>query len=133
MPANDPHTHLSRRQRQIVDVLYTLGEADVSTVQQNMPNPPGYSAVRAMLVRLEEAGHVRHREQGAKYIYSAIIEKDSATVSALRRLINTFFSGSRIGAATAFFDNHAHEMSDQELHKLEKLIKKTRQERKQES
>ena len=131
MPHRDPHTHLSRRQRQIMDVLYQLEEADAKTIQQGIPNPPGYSAVRAMLARLEEAGHITHKEQGARYIYMPILEKDNASVGAIKRLIGTFFSGSPLRAATAFIDNHSADMSDDELKALEQKIKQARKLKKQ--
>lgn len=129
MSANDPHHHLSRRQRQIMDTLYALGEADVADVQAQLPNPPGYSAVRAMLARLEKAGHIGHKSNGAKYVYFAIHAKDNASQSALKRLVSTFFGGSGIGAATALLDEHANEMTDKELDELEQQIKKARQRR----
>ncbi len=126
MSGNDPHTHLSRRQRQIMDALYRLEQADAKTIQEHIPNAPGYSAVRAMLARLEEAGHITHKEQGARYVYMPILEKDSASVGALKRLVGTFFSGSPLRAATAFIDNHSDEMSDDELKALEQKIKQAR-------
>lgn len=129
MSAKDPHAHLSRRQRQIMDALYSLGEADVHSVIQHIPDPPGYSAVRAMLARLEEAGHVQHRQAGAKFMYSCSVARESATLSALKRVVNTFFSGSKMEAAVAFFDNDADGLSDEELQNLEKLIRKTRKDR----
>jgi predicted transcriptional regulator len=112
-----------------MDVLYKLGEADVASVREHLPDPPGYSAVRAMLVRLEDAGHIHHREEGAKYIYVAKVAKDNARQSALRRLINTFFGGSGLSAASALLDAHASHMSDEELNELEEKIKNARRKR----
>lgn len=129
MTKHDPHTHLSRRQRQIMDALYAMGEGDVNAVIAHMPDPPGYSAVRAMLKRLEEAGHVSHRQDGARYIYAPMVKHESATVSALKRVVNTFFSGSKMDAAMAFFDNQADGLSDKELEELERLIRNTRAKR----
>lgn len=122
----DPHNQFSRRQRQIMDVLYKLGEADVASVRQHLPDPPSYSAVRAMMVRLEDAGHIHHREEGAKYIYLAKLAKDNARQSALKRLITTFFGGSGLSAASALLDAHAKDMSDDELDALEQQIQRAR-------
>lgn len=130
MSAKDPHLSLSRRQRQIMDALYKLGDADVNAVMQELPDPPGYSAVRAMLTRLEEAGHVGHRQAGAKYVYFSNVARESATLAALKRVVSTFFAGSKMDAAMAFFDNQADGLSDEELGELERLIRETRRKRK---
>jgi BlaI family penicillinase repressor len=86
--------NLSRRERQIMDIVYELGEVTAQQVLEKLPEPPGYSAVRAMLSRLEEKGHLAHREQGARYLYFPLVKRDAATRSALSNLVKTFFDGS---------------------------------------
>ena len=99
MTAKETHLHLSRRERQIMDVIYTRGSATVQEVVQEIPDPPSYSAVRAMLRVLEEKEHVRHREDGPRYVYLPTVPRDEARQSALRQLVRTFFDGSAEQAA----------------------------------
>ena len=86
---------LGRRERQIMDVIYSLGEASVGDVLQQLPDPPSYSAVRTMIRLLEEKEFLRHRQEGTKYIYRPMQSRESASRSALRHLLKTFFAGSR--------------------------------------
>src|SRR5207248_6304899 len=90
----NPHRDLSRRERQIMDVLYRCGRATAAEVRQQMPDPPGYSAVRAMLRVLEEKGHVRHQEEALRYVFLPTASRAKATSSALWHLVDTFFEGS---------------------------------------
>src|SRR6516225_9440604 len=90
---------LGRRERQIVEVLYRLGNATVAEVLASLPDPPSYSAVRAMLGLLEEKGYVRHKREGMRYVYAPAIAPVKARQSALRQLVSTFFGGSPLAAA----------------------------------
>jgi predicted transcriptional regulator len=124
----DTRTHLSRRERQIMDVIYRLGQATVQDVRDQLPDPPGYSAVRALLRVLEDKGHVKHRELGTRYVYMPIVSRERARVSALRQMIRTFFDGSAAAAAAALLDLRDGNLSDEELARLESLIERARTE-----
>ena len=121
-----PHHDLSRRERQIMDILYSHGRATASDVQAALPDPPSYSAVRAMLRILEEKGHIRHEQDGPRYLYRPTVARDNAKRSALHHLIQTFFEGSREQAISALLDDHASGLSDAELDRLARLIDKAR-------
>ena len=122
------HTNLSRRERQIMDIIYRRGEASVGDVLGELPDPPSYSAVRAMLRILEEKGVLNHRKQGARYIYSPTLARGKAARSALRQLVHTFFDGSAEQAMAALLDASESELSDADLDRLARLIKKARKE-----
>lgn len=119
--------NLSRRERQIMDIVYELGEVTAQQVLDKLPEPPGYSAVRAMLSRLEEKGHLAHREQGAKYLYYPLVKRDAATRSALSNLVKTFFDGSAAQAANALLGMSMKNISRDELAALEKLIRQAKE------
>jgi len=119
---------LSRRERQIMDVLHARGEATAAEVLEALPNPPSYSAVRALLRIMEEKGHVKHREDGTRYVYSARVSTETARRSALQRLIATFFQGSVTQAVAALLASRDTELSDDEWKELERLIKNARKE-----
>ena len=91
---SQPHNDLSRRERQIIDILYSQGRATAAEVQAALPEPPSYSAVRAMLRILEEKGHVRHEQDGPRYVYLPTVGRDNAKKSAMRHMLQTFFDGS---------------------------------------
>jgi len=120
--------HLSRRERQIMDVLHTKGQATAAEVLAALPSPPGYSAVRALLRILEEKGHVRHRRVGARYVYVPRTSPELARRSALKRVVSTFFQGSVAQAMAALLETADAELSDTELSRLQQLIKKARKE-----
>ena len=128
MKSKETHLHLSRRERQIMDVIYSRGTATVQEVVQAIPDPPSYSAVRAMLRVLEEKGHVRHREEGPRYIYLPTVPRDEASRSALRQLVRTFFDGSAEQAAAALLDMSGSDLSEQELDRLSDAIEQARKE-----
>jgi len=113
---------LSRRERQIMDVLFQRGSASVADVLADMPDPPSYSAVRAMLRTLEDKGHVSHREEGRAYIYGPRVRKDTAKRSALAHLLHTFFEGSTEQAMAALLDLKSGKMSGAELERVAGLI-----------
>jgi len=120
--------HLSRRERQIMDVLHARSHATAAEVRAALPAPPGYSAVRALLSILEEKGHVRHRREGARYVYVPRTSPEIARRSALKRVVSTFFQGSVSQAMAALLDTADTELSNTELSRLQQLIKKARKE-----
>lgn len=117
---------LSRRERQIMDIVYELGEVSAQQVQQRLPDPPSYSSVRTLLGRLEDKGQLSHREQGGRYLYAPLVKRETATRNALRRLVRTFFDGSAVQAANALL-GMSQDISDEELDALENLIQQTRE------
>ncbi len=121
-----PHHELSRRERQIIDILYTQGRGTAAEVQAALPDPPSYSAVRAMLRILEEKGHVRHEQDGPRYIYLPTIARDNAKRSAMRHMLQTFFDGSAEQAISALLDDASTKMSDVELDRLARMISEAR-------
>jgi len=123
-----PHVHLSRRERQIMDVVYRLGQASAADVLENMPDPPGYSAVRTMLRLLEEKGFLRHDQDGPRYVYLPTLSRDKARQSALTQLVQTFFDNSTEQAVAALLDMSKSKMSAEELERLSELIEKARKE-----
>lgn len=119
-------TNLSRRERQIMDVVYAASEATVAEVMAKLPDPPGYSGARALMRILEEKGHLRHRNVGGKYKYSPMHPRDRAGKSALRRVMKTFFNNSASKAVAALMDVSDAQLSDQELSELAQLVEKAR-------
>lgn len=120
---NDP---LSRRERQILDILYAKRTATAAEVLEALPDPPSYSAVRALLRILEDKGHARHEAQGTRYVYLPMVPRERARNSALSRIVKTFFDGSAAQAAAALVDSGS--LSDDELAKLSSLIERARKE-----
>ena len=119
---------LGRRERQIMDVVYQLGEASVGDVQQRLPDPPSYSAVRTMLRHLEGKGFLRHRREGTRYVYRPTQSRETARRSALRHMLRTFFAGSATDAVAAILDVSSEQLSDEDLDHIQKLIQQARQE-----
>lgn len=115
-------THLSRRERQILDVLYRTGRASVADVQAGLPDPPSYSAVRAMLRILEDKGHVRHDREGLRYVYLPTVARDRAKRSALKHLVRTFFDGSAAQVMAALVEMAPRDVDSRELDRLQRLI-----------
>lgn len=124
----EPDSKLSRRERQIMDVIYRLGKATAADVQQGLPEVPNYSTVRAQLRVLEEKGYLRHQEQGMRYVFLPTIPREQARASALRRLVETFFDGSAEQVVTALLDGSAGKLSEAELKRLSGLIEKAKKE-----
>lgn len=124
MPATPhvPHLHLSRRERQIMDILYRRGRASASEVHQALPEPPSYSAVRALLRILEQKGHIRHEMGALRYIYMPTVGRERARRSAIRHLVETFFDGSPESAVAALLDASAADLSDDQLDRLSQRI-----------
>jgi predicted transcriptional regulator len=121
-----PHHELSRRERQIIDILYTQGRGTAAEVQAALPDPPSYSAVRAMLRILEEKGHARHEQDGPRYVYLPTVARDNAKRSAMRHMLRTFFDGSAEQAISALLDDASTKMSDVELDRLARMISDAR-------
>ncbi len=123
----EPFQHkLSRRERQIMDILFRRGEASVAEVQEDLPDPPSYSAVRTHLRILEEKGHVTHHQEGPRYVYRAVLAKEKAKRSALHHLVDTFFNGSAEQAMAALLDDDASRLSESELERLSSLVEEAR-------
>jgi BlaI family penicillinase repressor len=124
-------SNLSRRERQIMDVLFTLGRATGQEIQERLVDRPSYSTVRTILRILERKGHIRHIEEGLRYVYLPAVERETAKKSAIQRLIATFFDGSAKAAAAAFLDPSSAGLSQQDLAELERMIRKARKEKPQ--
>jgi BlaI family transcriptional regulator, penicillinase repressor len=122
------HATLSRRERQIMDVLYQRGRASASEIHQALPDPPSYSAVRAKLRVLEDKGHVKHQEEALRYVYLPTLAPDRARRSALRHVVDTFFNGSVERVVAALVDRSALRVSGEELDRMSALIEKARKE-----
>ncbi len=117
---------LSRRERQIMHILLAEGSASAQTVRRQLPDAPGYSAVRALLARLVDKGLVRHRPDGPRYLYSPTIDEDGARDSALKGLLKTFFDNSPAAAVNALLGMQDEPMSDEELAQITALIEQVR-------
>ncbi|MEM6911865.1 MAG: BlaI/MecI/CopY family transcriptional regulator [Verrucomicrobiota bacterium] len=117
---------LSRRERQIVDILFKEGEASVSEVQVQMPSAPGYSAVRAMLRILENKGVVQHRKEGKKYIFRVQHSVEDAKRSALSQLMETFFNGSPKELVSTLISSEESEVTPKELEELQAMLEDAR-------
>ncbi len=126
--AKPPLDGLSRRERQIMDLLFQRGRATAGEVQTGLPNPPSYSAVRALLRILEDKGHISHVQDGARYVYAPRLDREKARRSALRHLVATFFDGSAEQAMAALIDAHGPRLGDQELDRMAALIERARKE-----
>ena len=120
--------HLSRRERQIMDVIYQLGRATVTEVMDRVPDPPSYSAVRAMMRVLEEKSILRHHQDGPRYVYTPTVSHAKATNSALTRMLTTFFDGSTERAVAALLDMSSSKLNQEELDRLALLIEQAREE-----
>lgn len=118
--------HLSRRERQIMDAVYRLGEATAADVVGEIPDPPGKTTVRTLLRILEERGHLSHRQEGQTYIYFPSRPRENVGRSALRRVLSTFFDGSLEKAVAAHLGDDATDLTEEELARLVKLIRQAR-------
>jgi len=120
-------TPLSKRETQIMEAIYQLGHGSVADVIEAMPNPAGYSAVRAQLRILEEKGHLLHKEESGKYVYFPVQAKQEAARGMMRRIVDSFFGGSRGAAALSLLGSDRLTLSDSEIAELEALIKKAKE------
>ena len=121
--------NLSRRERQIMEILFTLGRASGPDIQERLPDQPSYSGVRTILRVLERKGHIRHVEEGLRYVYLPVMTREKAKKSAIDRLVATCFDGSVKAAAAAFVDPATSRLSKEDLEDLERLIRKARKEK----
>src|SRR5829696_694736 len=126
MSRTPAQSQLSRRERQIMDVVYRLGKAAVNDVLERIPDPPSYSAVRALMRILEEKGHLCHEQDGPRYLYLPMVPRESARTNALTHMVRTFFGGSTEAAVAALLDPDNHKLSDTELDRISDLIEQAR-------
>ncbi|MEM7247774.1 MAG: BlaI/MecI/CopY family transcriptional regulator [Acidobacteriota bacterium] len=119
---------LSRRERQIMDIVYRCERVTAAEVREQLPQAPGYSTVRTLLRILEEKGHLKHVRDGMKYVYQPTVSRTRARRSALENVVRTFFEGSTEKAVTALLDMSETELSDEERRRLVKRIRTTREE-----
>ena len=121
-----PDQNLSRRERQIMDILFTQGRATAADVQTALPDPPSYSAVRAMLRILEDKGHIHHQQDGPRYVYAPNVARENAKKSAIRHVLKTFFDGSASQAISTLLDDDTSKLSEAELDRLAHMIDRAR-------
>ncbi len=121
-------TGLSRRERQIMDILYQRGRAAAAEVREAMPDAPSYSAVRAMLRVLEDKGHVKHQAEGLKYVYVPTVARDKAKRSAVKHLLDTFFKESPEQVVAALLDVSSTRLTREELDRMSEMIEKAKRE-----
>lgn len=122
------HHHLSRRERQIMDIVYSRGQATAAEVQESLPDPPGYSAVRAMLRLLEEKGYLKHEQDGPRYLFKPTLARDKARKSALKQMLETFFDGSTEQAVAALLNLSKTKLDKDELDRLSQMIETAKKE-----
>jgi predicted transcriptional regulator len=122
------HHNLSRRERQIMDIIYSRGKATATEVMENLQDPPSYSTVRALLRVLEEKGHLGHQQDGQRYIFSPVVAREKIKRSALSRVLQIFFDNSTEDAVAALLDLSPERLSDEQLKRMEDLIKQARKE-----
>jgi predicted transcriptional regulator len=115
-------TQLSRREREIMDVVYALGEATVADVASRMHDRPSYDTVRVTLAILKKKGHLTHRRDGRRYVYRPTVAREKATRSALRNVVSTFFGGSSSQAILAMLDMHSEKLTPEEIEEIQALI-----------
>jgi predicted transcriptional regulator len=122
------HNELGRRERQIMDVIFRLGKASVAQVQKELADPPSYSAVRGMMRLLEDKGHLRHEQDGLRYLYMPTAGQAQARHSALSHMVRTFFGGSAPAAAAMLLELPDSKFSDDDMARLQKLIRQAKSE-----
>jgi BlaI family penicillinase repressor len=119
---------LSRRERQMMDIIYRQGCASAAEIREALPDPPSYSAVRAKLRVLEENGHIRHRQEGPRYVFLPVLSREKAKKNAVKHLLQTFFDGSTALAVSALLDVSKSDLSEEDLQQLTQLITQARKE-----
>ena len=119
---------LSRRERQIMELIYAAGQATATEIQERLPDPPSYSTVRALLRILETKGHVRHVVEGTRYVFLPTLAPERARRSAMQSLLDTFFDGSPEKAVAALLDVSRSELSEDELDRISRMIEEAREE-----
>ena len=131
MPRPADHHALSRRERQIMDILYRRGRAAAADVRADLPGEPSDSTVRTQLRILEDKGHVRHEEEGLRYVYLPATPRQTARRKALRHLVETFFDGSTEQAVGALLGGETRKLTDEELDRIAELVERARKEKDQ--
>ena len=126
MAKSSRHAALTKRERQIMDVLYRLGRATAAEILHEVPGAPSYSTIRTQLRVLEAKGHVRHEEEGLRYVYFPTVPRHAARRSALRHLVDTFFEGSNAKVVAALLGGEASRVSEEELERIADLVKTAR-------
>ncbi|MEO8575503.1 MAG: BlaI/MecI/CopY family transcriptional regulator [Gemmatimonadales bacterium] len=126
MRRKEPHVDLSRRERQIMDIVYRRGSATAADVTADLPDPPTSTAVRTMLRILENKGHLTHVQDGVRYLYRAVVDRDKARESMIGHMIKTFFNGSAEQAMATLIDRAGSDLNDEELARLAGMIEKAR-------
>src|SRR5437764_10831452 len=126
MTKSTTHTTLTRRERQIMDVLYRRNRATAAEVMAELPGDPNYSTVRAELRVLEDKGHVRHEEEGLRYVYIPTVPRHEVRQSALKHLVDTFFEGSTQKVVAALLGSEGSKVSQEELERIAELVEKAR-------
>jgi BlaI family penicillinase repressor len=129
MTKSPHHAALTRRERQIMDILYRRGRATAGEVMDELASNLSYSTVRTQLRVLEEKGHVRHEEEGLRYVYIPAVPRHTARRSALKHLVDTFFDGSSERVVAALLGGEATRISDEELERIVQLVDKARKEK----
>src|SRR5256885_12779921 len=128
MTKSSTHTTLTRRERQIMDILYRRSRATAAEVMADLPGEPNYSTVRTQLRVLEDKGHVRHEEEGLRYVYVPAVPRHAARKSAPKHLVETFFDGSAEQVVAAVLGGEASRLSDEDLDRIARLVAKARKE-----
>lgn len=128
MPKNRDTPELARRERQIMDVIYQLGEATVGEVLERLPDPPSYSSVRTIIRKIESKGLLTHRQDGKRYVYRAKQSRETASRTALQKLMDVFFSGSAPDTVAAIMDVSAKTLDPEDLDRISKIIDQARKE-----
>ncbi|MEP6689552.1 MAG: BlaI/MecI/CopY family transcriptional regulator [Gemmatimonadaceae bacterium] len=126
--SDQPLAVLSRRERQIMEIVYRLRRATAAEVLDNLEDPPSYSSVRALLRVLEEKGHLAHAHEGPRYVFTPVVPHDAARDSAMSQMVRTFFDGSTTQAVAALLDRAASSLSEEELDRLAQLVEKAKRE-----
>ena len=124
--AKTTHLNLTRRERQIMDILYRLGRGTAGEVMSDLTGNPSYSTVRAQLRVLEEKGHVRHEEMGLRYVYTPTVPRHEVRQSALKHLVDTFFEGSTQKVVAALLGSEGTKVSQEELDRIAELVDKAK-------
>ena len=119
---------LSRRERQIMNIIYQKGESTAAEIRDHLPDPPSYSTVRALLVVLEKKGHLKHVEQGLRYVYYPTLPREKVKHSELKNLMQTFFDNSTERVVAALLELSGSDLSDEEFERLTRLIEQARKE-----
>jgi predicted transcriptional regulator len=126
MKKKDPQLDLSRRERQIMDVIYRRGSATAAEITTELPDPPTSTAVRTMLRILEDKGHIAHTRDGVRYVYKAVVDREKARESVMTHVVRTFFNGSAEQAIATLIDKSGPQLTDDELGRLAAMIEKAR-------